>query len=171
MRKNVFGRQFKRDVNERRALFKGLMSSLVLKERITTTEEKAKSIKSQVEKLVTKAIKGDRHAESLIQPYLNAEAVKKMLTQVAPRFTKRPGGYTRIIKLGSRFSDNASLVMMEWVEKPLAIVLADKKPAKASRTKAAVAKKGQVNTEVLAKKVKTIKAPVKKPSKSKEASK
>lgn len=133
MRKNVFGRQLKRDVNERRALFKGLMSSLVLEERIQTTEEKAKAIRSQVEKLVTKARLGDRHAESLLQPYLNAEAVKKMMTQVAPRFLKRQGGYTRIIKVGKRFNDNASLVLMEWVEKaPLGEVVV-KKPAVSKR--------------------------------------
>lgn len=155
MRKNVFGRQFKRDVNERKALFKGLMSSLVLNERINTTEEKAKSIKSKVEKLVTKARVGDRHAESLLQPYLNAEAVKKMMTQVAPRFTNRQGGYTRIIRVGKRFSDNASMVLMEWVEKPVAIALPVKKT-----TKKVPNKKEALNAD--AKVVKAKKAPAKK---------
>lgn len=118
MKKKVFGRQFKRDTNERKALFRGLASSLVMHESIETTEEKAKAIKGQVEKLVTKAkTKDGVQATSLLMPYLSAPAVKKMINDVAPRFATRPGGYTRIIRLGNRFSDNASMVMMEWVEK------------------------------------------------------
>ena len=162
MRKNVFGRQFKRDVNERRALFKGLMSSLVLEDRIQTTEEKAKAIKSQVEKLVTKARVGERHAESLLQPYLNAEAVKKMMTQIAPMFTKRQGGYTRIIKIGKRFSDNASVVLMEWVEKPLTVSLPEKKTPKKSAPKKTAQK---INSKT----TKSKKTPILKDTTKKEA--
>jgi len=118
MKKQVFGRQLKRDTNERKALFKGLVSSLTMYERIETTEEKAKAIKGHVEKLVTKAKKNNStHARSLLQAYLTNEALQKMLTDVAPRFVDRPGGYTRIIKIGNRFSDNASMVIIEWVEK------------------------------------------------------
>jgi len=118
MRKQVFGRQFKRDTNERKALFKGLASSLVLHERITTTEEKAKAIKGHVERLVTKAKRTDlRHAQSLLEPYLTLEAVEKVLHDIAPRFANRPGGYTRIMRVGRRFNDNASMVFIEWVEK------------------------------------------------------
>jgi large subunit ribosomal protein L17 len=163
MRKNVFGRQFKRDANERKALFKGLMSSLVLDERIQTTEEKAKAIKSKVEKLVTKARVGDRHAESLLQPYLNAEAVKKMMTQVAPRFTNRQGGYTRIIKVGNRFSDNASMVLMEWVEKG---VQATAGSGKKEASKKPTTKKEKLNAD--AKVAKPKKAPVKKTAKKED---
>jgi large subunit ribosomal protein L17 len=118
MKKKVFGRQLKRDTNERKALFKGLASSLVMHESIQTTEEKAKAIRSHVEKLVTKAkTKDGVRATSLLMPYLSAPAVKKMIQDLAPRFATRPGGYTRIVRLGNRFSDNASVVMMEWVEK------------------------------------------------------
>ncbi len=118
MKKQVFGRQLKRDTNERKALFKGLVSSLTMYERIETTEEKAKAIKGHVEKLVTKAKKNDSvQARQLLQAYLTNEALQKMVTDVAPRFSDRPGGYTRIIKIGNRFSDNASMVIMEWVEK------------------------------------------------------
>ncbi len=117
MKKNVFGRRFKRDTNERKALFKGLMSSLVLKERIKTTEEKAKSIRGQVEKLVTKVMK--KNSESLsssLGKYLTPPAMQKMIAEIGPRFKDRNGGYTRIIHMGNRFSDNASMVIMEWVE-------------------------------------------------------
>lgn len=116
MKKNVFGRQLKRDTNERKALFKSLMSALVLKERIKTTEEKARAIRGQVEKLVTKAkIKGEA-ARSILSAYLLPNALDKMIEEIVPRFKERPGGYTRIVKLGRRFGDNAMMVLMEWVE-------------------------------------------------------
>lgn len=117
MRKQYFGRQFKRDANERKALFKGLMNDLVLKESIQTTEQKAKAIKGQVEKLVTKAKVRGAEARMFLQPYLSPKAVEKVLGDLAPRFAQRPGGYTRIVKLGARFSDNASMAVIEWVEK------------------------------------------------------
>lgn len=117
MKKKVFGRQFKRDANERKALFKGLMTSLVLYEQIKTTREKAKAIQPSIEKLVTKAKKANGNAKRLVAPYLSPIALEKFLTQVAPRFAKRPGGYTRIIRIGNRVKDNASVVLMEWTEK------------------------------------------------------
>lgn len=166
MKKQVFGRQLKRDTNERKALFKGLVSSLTMYERIETTEEKAKSIKGHVEKLVTKAKKNDsEHARRLLQAYLTHEALQKMLTDIAPRFVDRPGGYTRILKIGNRFNDNASMVIMEWVEK------STKTQAVATLKKATINKKtvvtdkanatGAVSTkEVKAKKA--VKTPIKK---------
>jgi len=117
MRKNIFGKQLSRDANERKALFKTLASSFVISERIETTEAKAKAIKPYVEKLVTKARKRGLDARQFIQPFLSKEATEKMVTDMSVRFAKREGGYTRIIRLGHRFSDNAPLVMMEWVEK------------------------------------------------------
>jgi len=118
MRKQVFGRHLKRDTNERKALFKGLASSLVMHERIETTEEKAKSIKGLVEKMVTRANRDNgAQARLILQAYLTNDALAKMFSDIAPRFVNRPGGYTRIIKIGNRFSDDASMVIMEWVEK------------------------------------------------------
>lgn len=93
------------------------MTELVLHERITTTEEKAKSIRSRVEKLITKAKRKGQQAEYLLQPYLSAQAVEKLIVDISPRFSTRPGGYTRLIKLGNRFSDNASMAVIELVEK------------------------------------------------------
>lgn len=153
MRKNVFGRNLKRDTKERKALFRSLMSSLVLDEQIKTTEEKAKSIKGQVEKLVTKAKNGGTHVESMLSSHLNAEAIKKMTTDVAPRFVNRPGGYTRIIRLDRRFNDNASMVIIEWVEKPQP--KADRpmveKAVKPSRGKATVTRSVSKSTKPTAK--------------------
>jgi large subunit ribosomal protein L17 len=116
MRKNVFGRRFKRDKNERKALFKSLMSSLVLEGKIKTTEAKAKAIKGEVDKLITKARKETLLAKKLLGQKLHPKAIEKLIKEVAPRFAKRQGGYTRIIKLERRVGDNAQVVMMEWVE-------------------------------------------------------
>src|SRR3989338_5157327 len=117
MRKQIYGKQLSRDTNERKSLFRSLMSELVMHERIETTEQKAKSIKGHVEKLVTKVKNKGVSARVLISPYLTNHATDKMIDDIAPRFITRPGGYTRIIKLNKRLSDNASMVLIEWVEK------------------------------------------------------
>jgi large subunit ribosomal protein L17 len=122
MRKNVFGRQLKRDSNERKALFKSLLSSLVLYESIQTTEAKAKAIKSDADKLITKAKKGGLHAYRLVEPELYTDAVKKLLNTIAPRFTNRQGGYTRIIRVGRRLKDNGQEVIIEWTEKSTGLI-------------------------------------------------
>ncbi|OGH07583.1 MAG: 50S ribosomal protein L17 [Candidatus Levybacteria bacterium RBG_16_35_11] len=117
MKKNIFGKQLSRDKNERTALFKGLMSSLVLNESIKTTEAKAKAIKAEIDKLVTKARKEKELAKRLLGKKLTPLAIEKMIDSVAPRFKERKGGYTRIIRLGKRFGDDAQVVMLEWTEK------------------------------------------------------
>ena len=117
MRKQVFGRKFKRDKNERKALFNGLISAMILHGKINTTEEKAKAIKADVEKIVTKAKKDEATARRLLKGIIkDQEMIDKMINEVGPRFKNRAGGYTRIIKTGRRFSDNASMAIMEWVE-------------------------------------------------------
>jgi len=119
MRKNVFGRQFSRDTNERKSLFKSLISALILQESIQTTLEKAKAIKGDVDKIINQAKRGnERQAIQLLQRSLGVEALNKVIKDLLPRFKDRTSGYTRIIKLGRRFSDNAAMVVMEWVVKP-----------------------------------------------------
>ncbi len=117
MKKSIFGKKLKRDKNERKALFKSLMSSLVLNESIKTTQAKAKAVKPEVEKLVTLAKKGTNSSIQKIQASLSHIALDKFISYTAPRFKDRNGGYTRIIKLGERFGDRANLVVLEWVEK------------------------------------------------------
>lgn len=117
MKKHVFGRQLKRDANERKALFKGLITELVLHETITTTQQKAEAIRSRAEKLVTKAKKRKSEAKQFLTPYLSDLAAEKVIKELSNRFADRPGGYTRIIKLGTRFSDNAPMAIIEWVER------------------------------------------------------
>lgn len=119
MKKNVFGRRFKRDIKERKALFKSLMSSLVLKERIKTTEAKAKAIKGDVDKLITTVKKNQDFARRFLTKSLSPEALEKLISKVVPRFKNRESGYTRIIRLGKRVSDHAPMVIIEWVEKEI----------------------------------------------------
>lgn len=116
MRKNVFGRKFKRDIDERKALFKSLISSLILDGRIKTTLEKAKAIKGDIDKIVNKAKKGEAEAKYFLQPILSQEAIKRLIDIVA-RVSDRNSGYTKLVHLGRRFSDNAPMVLMEWTGK------------------------------------------------------
>lgn len=131
MKKNVFGRKFKRDKNERQALFKSLISSLILKERIQTTEAKAKAIKGDVDKIVTK-VKKNKDARRLLGDLVVPHALEKLIKDITPRFAKRAGGYTRIIRIGKRFGDDAMMVLMEWAEGPQKIATTEtqkRKPA------------------------------------------
>lgn len=156
MRKNVFGRRFKRDKNERRAMFKSLMSSLVLEGRIKTTEAKAKAIKGEVDKLITKARKEVLLAKKLLGQKLHPEAIEKLIKEVAPRFAKRQGGYTRIIKLERRVGDNAQVVLMEWVEGENlpAVQEAKKEPVKSKEKKEKAVKAPKVKKAVVKKETK-----------------
>ncbi len=118
MRKNVFGRQFSRDTNQRKSLFKSLLSALILQESIETTLEKAKAIKGDADKIINLAKRGnEKLATQFLQRRLDIEALNKVIKDLAPRLKDRTSGYTRIIKLGRRFSDNAAMVVMEWVVK------------------------------------------------------
>lgn len=161
MRKNVFGKQLGRDIHERKALFKTLSSSLVMVERIRTTEQKAKAIKPYVEKLVTKARKNGVMAARVLHPYLAKDAVEKMVTDIVPRFADRPGGYTRIIHAGNRPADDAPMVIMEWVEKAKVIAVDAKKPVKSTKT----------STKTTESKVKEVVVSTKKPAAVKKTKK
>lgn len=139
MRKNVFGKQLKRDTNERKALIKNLASSLVLEDKIETTLIKAKVVRPYVEKLITKARKSP-DPKKAVQPFLNKKATEKMISDTALRFNNRNGGYTRIVHIGNRKADNAEMAIIEFTEKrkELKLIKKDtkakkvvKKPAKA----------------------------------------
>ena len=104
------------------------MSSMILNERIKTTEAKAKAIKGEVEKLVTRAKKGKK---DLVSGSIYPNAFDKLFNDIARRFEGRAGGYTRIVKIGQRFGDRASLVVLEWVEGPAPALAVTKEPRKA----------------------------------------
>lgn len=151
MKKKVFGRRLKRDRNERKALFRSLVTSLVLKGKIETTEEKAKAIKGDVDKMITFAKKGGLNFSEYIFP----NAVEKLTSEIMPAVSGRTSGYTRIVKVGKRMSDSASLVLMEWVD------LGQIKPAQAKekspkKTKRSVPKK-KITTKPVKKETKRAK--------------
>jgi large subunit ribosomal protein L17 len=113
------GRKFGRDASHRKALFSNLAGSLFEHGRIRTTEAKAKELRPIAERLITLARKdpGDVAAQRQAVAYLrNKDAVHRLFHEVAPRFTERPGGYTRIIKLGPRPGDAAPMAYIELVD-------------------------------------------------------
>ncbi len=127
MRHGVAGRHLGRNTAQRKALFRNLVRELYLHERIITTEAKARSIRADAEKLITKAKHGMSsdayrvHAQRQVVAYLNDKAVaKKVFDEFAPRYAARPGGYTRMIKIGKRQGDAADMVVLELVDRPTA---------------------------------------------------
>jgi len=119
MRHRISGKKLSLDRDKRKALFKNLINSLIIHGQIKTTEAKAKAVRRLVEKLITKGKEQTLHARRLIAAFLqNKKAVNKIVDELAPLFKKRPGGYTRIVRLGERRGDNALMVKLELVEKP-----------------------------------------------------
>ena len=109
--------QLSRSASHRRALLRNLAKELIDHERIKTTEAKAKAVKPEVEKLITLAKRGDLHArrEALSALGQDKFVVYKLFEEVAPRYADRPGGYTRILKLGPRRSNATEMVYLELV--------------------------------------------------------
>ena len=121
-------RKFSRTPAHRRALFRSLATSLLREERCVTTIEKAKDLRSVVEKLITNARIDSVHARRQAYAYLlSKEVVHKLFAEIAPRYAERPGGYTRVLKTGSRHGDAAEMAIIELVEGSVAkAVEADK---------------------------------------------
>lgn len=120
MRHQKAGRTFNRDTNARKALFIGLAKNLIEKEQIKTTLPKAKDLRSVVEKLVTRAKVDTVANRRLVASELgnaSAAAVKKLFTVLGPRYEKRPGGYTRVLKAGFRYGDAAPMAIIEFIDR------------------------------------------------------
>lgn len=124
MRHRVAGHKLGRTKDQRIALRRILVNQLLTHERIKTTRAKADAVRGQAERLITLAKHGNQagearmvHARRLAAARLgNPENVKKLFDDIAPRFKERPGGYTRVIKLGPRLGDAAEMVLLELVE-------------------------------------------------------
>ncbi len=117
MRHGVAGRKLGRPTNQRLALFRSLVTELFRYDKITTTLPKAKAIQAEAEKLITSAKGGDLHARRQALAYIyDPKIVEKLFAVIGPRFADRPGGYTRIIKLGLRHGDAAPMAQIELVE-------------------------------------------------------
>lgn len=117
MRKRVYGRRLSRDTNERKALFRSLATALITYGRIDTTEAKAKAVRPWVEKLVTRArVAKESNKRLLLAEIPNEKIIDRLISAVGPAFSNRPGGYTRITRIGPRAGDNAPVVRLEFVE-------------------------------------------------------
>ncbi len=161
MRHRCAGRKLSRHSQHRSLMFRNMLVSLIEHERLKTTLAKAKELRKVAEKIVTLGKKDSLHARRLAFALLrNEDIVKKLFTEIAPRFKDRQGGYTRIYKLGWRTGDAAPLSLIEWVtlsaeeEKKKSPV----KKAKEALKKVAPKKKGAAEKPEAEKKEKKIKA-------------
>ena len=117
MRHQKTRHKLSRSTAHRKALLANLCKEIIQHERIKTSEAKAKAVKPEVEKLITLAKRGDLHARRQALSALGQDkfVVYKLFEEVAPRYSERPGGYTRILKLGPRRSDATEMVLLELV--------------------------------------------------------
>ncbi len=114
MRHRAKGRQLSRTSSHRRALLNNMATSLFEHGRIITTEAKAKELRPFAEKLITLARRGDLHARRLVERRIKSrETLSRLFSEIGPRFAARPGGYTRILKLGHRDGDGADIARIE----------------------------------------------------------
>jgi len=117
MRHRSSGRLFGRTANQRKALLKGIVSSLLEYQRIETTLAKAKAAKGIAEKMVTLGIRGDLHSKRLALSYVpNRTVVSKLFSEIAPRFNGRNGGYLRIVQTRNRVKDGAPMAVLEFID-------------------------------------------------------
>src|SRR5215210_1862772 len=118
MRHGMKHRKLGRTSSHREALFRNQLQSLVDKEKIVTTLPKAKELRPIAEKVITRGKKGTLHDRRWVQRWvISRDLVKKLFDVIAPRFTERPGGYLRIVKLGPRQGDGAEMAVLELVER------------------------------------------------------
>ncbi len=137
MRHKKGGYKLQRDPSARRALLRGLTTSIIMHGRIETTITKAKAMRPQVEKVITLAKRDTLHARRQAAAYLQEPgAVKKLFDTVGPRFADRAGGYTRIVRLGPRQGDGAELAIIELLGTQLKKKVEEKKKRKEERMKA-----------------------------------
>jgi large subunit ribosomal protein L17 len=117
MRHRVKGRKLGRTASHRKATLIALATALLKHKRIKTTLAKAKETRGIVEKLITKARKGDLHSQKQVMNVIkDKEVVKELFAEIIPKVGERPGGYTRVIKLGNRLGDAASIAIIELVD-------------------------------------------------------
>lgn len=162
MKKRVYGRKLSRERDTRRALFRALIRALVKHDKIITTKAKAKAIQGYVDKLVNLAKKGSIQTQRRLFAALgnDKETTKGFIEKIAPVFTERKGGYTRIINLPRRRGDAAEIVRMEWV-KPIPVKEEKKETKKevkkATKGKSVASDKKKVTTKKVKKTTKIVK--------------
>ena len=116
MRHRIAGRKLRRSTPQRQALFRGLVTDLLRYEKVRTTEAKAKEVRGLAERVITLGKDNTLHARRrALRVVSDKDIVKKVFDDIAPRYATRPGGYTRIVKLGRRVGDGAELAQLELV--------------------------------------------------------
>jgi len=136
MRHQVKGRKLRRPTAHRMAMLRNLVTSFLEKERVRTTLAKAKEARPLAEKMITLGKKGTLHARRQVMAFVRKEGVvTKVFDDLGPRFSQRPGGYSRIVKLGLRGGDGAQMAMLELIGSEF------KKKAKKKKEKGKGAKK------------------------------
>jgi large subunit ribosomal protein L17 len=147
MRHAVKGRKLGRTTSHREAMFRNQIASLIENERIVTTLPKAKELRPIAEKVITHGKQGTISARRWVLRWIPSTEkqrtmVKKVFDEIAPRFTERPGGYLRIVKLGPRLGDGAEMAVLEFVDRESGAATAEEKKTKgAAATKKAAPKK------------------------------
>ena len=137
MRHKKAGYKLKRNISARRALFKGLVTSVIEEERIITTVAKAKAVRPLVEKMITLAKRDTLHTRRQAAAFLETPAaVKKLFDKLGTRFGQRNGGYTRVVRLGWRKGDGAEQAMLELVGSELVKRAAERAKRREERLKA-----------------------------------
>jgi large subunit ribosomal protein L17 len=137
MRHRFGNAKLKRDVGSRNSLFKNLTTSVIEEERVITTVPKAKAIQPLVEKMITLAKRDTLHTRRQAASFLTTpKSVQKLFDTLGTRFGQRPGGYTRITRLGNRKGDGAELAMLELVGSELVKRAAERAKRKEERLKA-----------------------------------
>jgi large subunit ribosomal protein L17 len=117
MRHGVVSRRFDRPIGSRQLMFRNLVTEILDHEKIKTTEPKAKAVRGMAEKMITLAKTGGLHARRQASSFItNQKVTDKLFAEIGPRYTDRHGGYTRIVKIGLRMGDGASMVQIELVK-------------------------------------------------------
>ena len=142
MKHRVVGRRLDRTTEHRTAMFRNMVTSLIRHERITTTTPKAKELKRFADKIITLAKKGSPHARRIAnRDVRDVEVLNKLFGAIAERFKARPGGYTRLVRVGRRAGDNAELAVIELVDRSAAATAEGEEKGEAKAAKAPKAEK------------------------------
>jgi large subunit ribosomal protein L17 len=137
MKHNVSGYKLKRNVSARKALFRGLVTSVIEHERVVTTITKAKAVRPLVDKMITLAKRDTLHTRRQAAAFLETpDALKKLFDKLGTRFGQRNGGYTRVVRLGWRKGDGAEQAIIELVGSELVKRAADRAKRREERLKA-----------------------------------
>ena len=148
MRHKVKGRKLGRTASHRKATMISLATALLKHKRIKTTLAKAKETRGFVERIITRAKKGDLNSHKLIMSYIkDKEVVKELFSDIVPKIGDRPGGYTRVVKLGNRNGDAAQMALIELVDYNDIVTARDEARKEERETKAKVRKEKEVESQ------------------------